>query len=415
MRSHYCTIGLCLLLVITSCNNSNNDWMPSENRLINPNACIELTRAEKKIAAKDLDFGIDMFKHLAKENGKDENFLFSPFSASLAYAMLSAGAEGKTRKEIVDALGFSGFEYADMASYYKKLTEGMIASDKKVELSFANAVWAGGNIKPDYVDEVHNNYNAEINEVDFSKTKESAVIINEWTSDKTHGLIPSIVNEQSLKGTVMMIENALYFKSQWSEGVYFAQKMSFTNSSGKTSQCSSFTNQEPKYYYSLFDDNVSVLKIPYSPSFNMMFVLPGKGVDINKFISTLDGQKWDKWSASCTSHKVCFEIPCFEDGSSMDLKSSLNDRGMKIPFTPRADFSKMTDFALFVTNSAQKTYIKVSENGTEAAAATTVGMGLTWAGPDNQQEYYFIADRPFLYAIEEASTGTLLFIGAHVK
>ncbi len=412
MRSYHCTLVFILMFIVTSC---NDDWMPSENRQINPNACIELTRAEKKIAAKDLDFGIEMFKNLANENGKNESFLFSPFSTSLAYAMLSAGAEGRTRKEIIDGLGFSGFEYADMASYFKKLTEGMLSSDKKVDLSFANAVWAGGNLKPDYVDEVCNSYNAEIHKVDFSNAKETSDIINEWTSEKTHGLIPTIVNEQSLKGALMMIENALYFKSPWYEDVYYTKEMSFTNSSGKSSRCSSFTNIKPMNYYSFFDDEVSVLKIPYSPSFNMMFVLPRKDVDISKFVYSLTGQKWDKWSASCTNHRVYFDIPCFEERSSMDLKSALKKRGIKTPFTPAADFSNMTDLDLFVTNTAQKTYIKVSENGTEAAAATTITMGYTM-GPEKNMDYYnFIADRPFVYAIEEASTGTLLFIGSHVK
>ena len=105
----YCnlTIVLGLLFLFSSC---NNDWEP-ETRYINPNACIELTRTEKKIAAKDLDFGISMFKDLAKDAGENDDFLFSPFSTSLAYAMLSAGAEGRTRKELVNGLGFGGFEY----------------------------------------------------------------------------------------------------------------------------------------------------------------------------------------------------------------------------------------------------------------------------------------------------------------
>lgn len=407
-----------ILSVFAAC---SNDWTPEGDRFVPSNANkIELTRAEQVVAARDLDFGISLFKDIAKIEGTDKDLLISPFSASLAFSMLSAGANGKTREQLVNGLGFRGLKYADMASYYKKLSYGMVAADEKVMLSLANAIWAYCPLKEDYVTEAKASYNAEVSFLDFADAVKAAKVINDWTSDKTNGMIDGIVRADDVKDAAFVIENALYFKSEWTYKDFGTLDGEFSCKDGKKEKCKFFSYDLATSMLSLFSDDVSVLKIPYeSGAFNFMVVLPPVGKDIDKFISSITGENWYKWSTDCKLNIVHFIVPCFESECTMEdsFVSAIKNRGIELPFDPlKADFSNMSTVPLlYVSKAIQKTAIIVSEKGTEASAATAIVGRVGAAFGDSPKPKYFIADRPFLYAIEEASTGTLLFIGAHVK
>ena len=405
------------LFLLVSC---SNEWIPSGERVVDSFVNrIELTRAEQIVSARDLDFGIDIFKDITKIEGTDKDMLLSPFCASLAFSMLSAGANGKTHEQIINGLGFKGLEYADMASYYKKLSFGMVSADDKVALSLANAIWAECKLKDDYVSEVRESYNSEVSFLSFSDTEKAAGAINNWTKDKTHEMIKEIVKPYDLLGTAAVLENALYFNSEWQYKDWGTKYGVFSLMSGDTKDCKFFTNGSASSLLSLFSDQVSILKIPYkNAAFNFMIILPPKGKDISKFISSISGEKWYNWSTMCKSNNVYFEIPCFESECCMDgsFESAIRDRGIVLPFSPKADFKSMTDVPVSIGRVVHKTAIKVSEKGTEASAATAIIMNYPSPGPGHEIEVYrFVADRPFIYAIEEASTGTLLFIGTHVR
>lgn len=411
-------ILFCLFFLLSSC---NNDWIPSGERDNIPTVNrIELTRAEQAVYARDLDFGISVFKDIAKIEGSDNNLLFCPFSASLAFSLLSAGANGKTRQQLIRGLGFQGLDYADMASYYKKMSSGMMTASENVTVSFANAVWAECPLKEDFVTEAKKSYNAEISYLSFGDAVNAAETINVWTGEKTCGMIKSIVSAQDIMGAVSVLENALYFNSKWTDKGFGTKDALFSTKDGKTGECKFFTNGIHSYMQSFFSDNVSILKIPYEDGvFNFIVALPPKGKNISNFIASLSGEQWHNWNMKCHGEPVYFEVPCFDSECTMtsSFEEAIKNRGIIIPFdSQRADFTNMTDWQIFVGKAIQKTAIKVSEVGTEASASTAIVMALGAALDQPVVEpKRFIADRPFVYAIEEASTGTLLFIGAHVK
>ena len=380
---------------------------------------IDLTRGERMLASKDLDFGLSIFKGIVNRNNLDEDVLISPLSSSMAFAMLSAGAKGQTRKEIVKGLGFNDFDYSQVAAYYKKVSDQILSASKDNKVAIANAIWCAGNVKQNYADEVRSTFNSEIKKIDISQPKATADMINSWTSDKTNGMIPSILPESIAASASIVLENVLYFNSSWQFDSHQRVLREFTDSDNITVNKDFFTSMSPRLLLSFFNDEVSVIKIPYKGgAFNMMVVLPKTERSFTDFIHSLSSQKWDYWSSSCDYNKVLYSVPCFESRSEMSgsFKAEIENRGIRIPFTPSADFSNMVDMQVFVTYLAHNTSIAVSEKGTEATAATAIVMSLTAPSPDLGNDYYvFNADRPFVYAIEEASTGILLFIGTHVK
>ena len=411
-------IALFLPFIIMAC---NKEWMPNENRTTSPVVPkIELTRSEQAVLAKDLDFGIDLFKRISKTEGYDKDLLMSPFSTSLAFSMLAAGANGDTRSQIIGGIGFKGLDYSDVASYYKKLSDGMLKADEQETLSLANAIWSECPLKDGFVSEAKLNYNAEVSYLSFSDPSRAAGIINQWTNNKTRGMIDKIVEPDDLMSAAAVLENALYFNSTWTDKTYGAKDGLFKAYDGKKENTCFFTNNSASKLISYFSDEVSVLKIPYgSGVFNFMVVLPKDGKSLDSFISSLSGEKWDNWSAACRYEDVIFEVPCFESDVAMDsaFEKALKNRGIILPFDcKKADFSKMTDYFIYIGKVIQKTSIKVSEKGTEASAATVIvsNLGAAFDEPGSTPKR-FIADHPFVYAIEEASTGTLLFIGAHVQ
>ena len=420
MKSYLFALASTFLMALFLCSCDNDIDLIGNKVVYNKDyKGIELTKAERKVAARDLDFGVSLFTSIVNSAGVENDVLISPLSTSMAFAMLSAGAEGQTRNEIVNGLGFSGLDYAYVASYYKKVSDDILSTSPNKTVSIANAIWSGVPLKQQYVEETKKMYNSEVRNISFSDPKTAAGIINGWTSQKTNGQIPSILTEDMISFASMVLENVLYFKSSWQLGSYERVEKPFTDYKNNISKRDYFTSVSGRESLSYFDDEVAVLKIPYEGgAFNMMVVLPQKEKDIERFVSSLSSQKWDSWSSSCSVNKVVYSIPCFDYKNELGnlYKEAIENRGIKIPFTPMADFSNMAETDLFITFLAHNASISVSEKGTEASSATAAGASLIAPDPGLTKDYYvFEANRPFVYAIEEASTGILLFIGTHVK
>ena len=383
-------------------NRSNDEYVP-----------VVLTRAQEEVAAKELDFGIDLFSDIASQ--ESGNVMISPFSASLCLSLIASGAEGDTYAQMASALGFEGFTSEQIGSYYSTMVDALLKADKGTKLAVANAVWAaeGLDIRSEYVSEVKQYYKAKVDNLDFSKSS-SVKTINKWCSDNTNGMIKKILDDVDPMIRVVLA-NALYFKGTWQGGPFDDSNMEFRSISGSTASVKSFSGT--KSVQSYFGKDVSVISLPYgNGAFNMIIVLPAEGTDFNAFVKSLSADKWNSWRNSLSSARVEFRIPTFKSEYRMadNFKAALGRLGMVLPFSAAADFSRMCSAeSLYVSDIIQKTAIDVNAKGTEAAAVTIGMMKCTSAGPEDLQ--YFIADRPFVYAIVEQSCPGLLFIGTHVK
>jgi serpin B len=352
------------------------------------------------------EFGIKLFRETAlTENG---NLMLSPYSASAALTMLLNGCSANTYEQIAGMLGYPGLAPAQINEVYKQLTTQLLSADPSVKLAIANAVFYHQtfSVKPPFIGTLQTDFGAHTEALDF-RSQAALNFINQWASDNTNGKIPKVLNEIS-PDAVMFLMNALYFKGQWTYQ-FDKDKTApglFTLDDG--------TNKEVLYMHGEFPvktltgEIYHALELSYGRgNFVMDIVIPeGR---IVPFIENLSPEIWNQITTgfdNIQASELMVMVPKFSFSYEKILNDQLKALGMTDAFNPElADLSGISDEDIFVSFVKQNTFVDVNEEGTEAAAVTTIGIELT-SLPD-----FFAVDKPFIFAIREQSTNTLLFLG----
>lgn len=402
--------SLISLVVLTSCSK-----MGAESK--EERKDIPLTKTQQTLVVSSNAFALNLYKSLSSlPSESDKNIFISPLSASLALSALSVGASGETLNEMKTALGFSAVNMEEMNLFYKTLVPALKEVDKKCDVKIANALWLRNGFTPlkSFTTTLAENYYADVKTLDFNSPT-AVSTINKWCSDNTKGLIDKIIDKIE-PNMMFYYTNALYFKGKWASPfkVLDSNKGDFTNIDGSKSRIT-FMAQSSSYFYKGLE-GVSVLSIPYgNEAYSMVIVLPDKGVSVKDVVSELTPEKWDEYTKEMISQRLYLKMPKFEVKYEAEntMIQALKNIGVKSAFDAiSADFSGITGGKdIFLTLFKQKTYIKTDEEGTEAAAVTIGGGMCTSPGPADE----FIIDRPFIYAIQEKSTGTLLFLGSYLS
>jgi serpin B len=384
------------------------------NRNIQDPISIEMSSVEMQLADEEQVFGMDFFASVLANNKEKDNLVVSPLSLNMALAMVWNGANNETRQAIREAMGMGDYPDEEVNAWFRKLKETLLKTDPSTKLALANAIWArkGFPFRESFYDVNRKWYDAKVSELDFNDPQ-SVQVINRWCSDNTNGLIKEMIREIP-SDLVMYLMNALYFKGEWSEGFAFPKKSTasanFRMENGQTVPAQMMNQTSHQTYYS--DEYLSATSLPYgNGAFRMIFVLPNDPVSFDEMIEHL---QTPAPLAACLNGGMTCEVnlfvPRFKTEFEIDLNKPLTDLGMGIAFdSKKADFGGISDQPLFISQVTQKTYIEVNEEGTEAAAITSVGMEVTSVGP--AQPVTFRADRPFLFLIREQSSGAILFIG----
>ena len=410
--------SLLLMVIITSlfwamsCDKNGSDVRAGD--LPDP-IRIDLRSAEQQMVRADQTFAFEFFEHLFVEEslGEDNNFMVSPLSLSMALAMTWNGAAGKTKEVMQQTLKMDGFSDDELNSYYKKLREALLKTDPSTKLSIANAIFTNQSvkIKPDFVNTNRSFYEATVEAVDFTRP-ETVGIINKWASDNTNGLIEKVI-ENTKPEDLMYLLNAIYFKGIWTSE--FDKKNTserpFTYENG-TRKNVEMMKQTAKFNYTN-DENLQLVQLPYgNQAFSMMVLLPAEDKKLQDVIATTRQEGyWENLKSGLHEAEVELSLPKFKTEYSKRLNEVLAKMGMGIAFANTADFSRMSGVPAKIDFVKQDTYISTDELGTEAAAVTTIGMIMT-SLPVNPEKVVFNANRPFLYLIQENSTGAILFMGA---
>ncbi|MCR5708945.1 MAG: serpin family protein [Bacteroidales bacterium] len=372
---------------------------------------IVLTKSQQQVAARCSDFALAFFKEGYRTTGGD-NIFVSPMSLTMLSCMLANGAEGDTYKEIVNTLGLKDFTIDQVNSYYSTMVNALQKADNSVNFSLANSIWPANDIsvKKAFQTAMDKTYDAETFAVDFSAPS-TLTKVNDWCKAKTSGLIPKMFEELS-PWTRMMLINALYFKGTW------------TTQFPKESTCKDYfitlsgAKAEVEYMNLTAelsghqDKEVSLVRMPYgNGAFVMEAILPTG--DFNAFVTGLSMDKLSAWGKP-THQKVCLRFPKFKAEYDTDhqLVPMMKNLGVKKAFSQNAEFGKMSNENLYVSDMRQKACVIVDEEGTEAAAVTAV-MQKNSVSSEGVALMDF--NRPFIYLIRESSTGAILFIGAKVK
>jgi len=405
------SVGLIMLIAMNSCGVKKNTPVLEPEKIDKVEALpvpVETKEAQNRkggIMKKDYGgheaFAMDMMQTANKLAAKDENIILSPHSAGVAMSMVVEGAEGETEMEIKRA-----FRYWTFA-------KDTLYADEDNKVYSANSAWIreGFSVKDDYKEDIRKKYDAEINVRDFASPA-TPKEINLWCSQHTEGKIPAIIDKMD-SGLEMLLVNALYFKSTWQYkfNARNTSKDTFHGASGKEKV--EFMNRSAKFGYVDWD-GYQVALLPYVGNrYGMLVVLPPKGVDIDTLVGKLDYKNFRAAIsvAKLNNDVVDLKMPKFKLETTKVLNEVLENMGIKKVFTSDAELKGISDASLMVSKVLQKCFVEVDEEGSEAAAVTSVGVSLTSARPIMKEPIKMIVDRPFLFAIVDTQTLSVLFEG----
>lgn len=376
-------------------------------------AVTNLTPNEKsaKIIAADNQFGFELFKKVNASLDEPKNTMISPMSVSLALAMVYNGTGGNTQAQMEQMLHKADMTPDDINQNYKDLVAALISHDPKVELSISNAIFYRNTfpVKEAFKTTNKNFYQAEVSGLDFTKNLETLNTINDWVKNKTKGKIEKIIEVVKAED-VMYLLNAIYFNGEWKYrfDTEKTANLNFTKEDKTVVQAPTMMIEKPFNYYS--HQSFQLLEMPYgSGKYSMLIFLPETGKKVDDVISQLTAENVNDWVQQLTEQKKEVFLPKFEFKFDNSLVDELAALGMTDAFNDaKANLSGISESAkLVISEVMHKTYIKVDERGTEAAAVTGITVGVTSVGPDIS----FRVDHPFVFAIREKDTQAILFIG----
>ena len=393
---------------------------------------LAVKEGERIIVEGNNKFALELY---AKLRAREGNLFFSPYSISTALAMTYAGARGQTEAQMARVLHFPtvtkliggpdgglmalpGWERERFARAFGRIIKELNARGEKggYELSVANALWGqkGYGFLEDFLELIKTNYDGRLSEVDFAKATEAArKTINTWVEKKTRNKIKDLIPKGVLNQlTRLVLTNAIYFKGNWASQFKKdrTQDAPFTLAGGEKVDVP-MMNQTAEFNYMETED-FQGLELPYvDDELSMIILLPKRVDGLAEFEKTLTLKNLSKWLARLRKRKVIVSVPKFKMTSQFRLADVLKAMGMTDAFVPDvADFSRMNGKRdLFIWAVIHKAYVDVNEEGTEAAAATGVVVGITSVMPGRIP--VFRADHPFLFLIRDNHSGSILFIG----
>jgi serine protease inhibitor len=373
----------------------------------------DLTATEQKLIASSNTFAFDLF-HEINSSQRGDNVFISPLSASMALGMTANGAGGQTYEAFRTTLGLGGASRQEVNEGYKSLIALLTSVDNTTDFRIANSIWYDKTFpfNTSFLDESKSFFNAQVQGIDFRQP--SAVgTINGWVSDATAKKIPKIIDSID-SAEVMFLINAIYFKGNWQKQFDKSktQDAPFFALDGSSKSTPMMHATQDVRLGSVA--GLTAVDLPYGNSaYSMTLILPAPGTGVNDAVSSLTPAAWKTLVDSFHPAELDLYLPRFRIEWAKILNNDLVSMGLGPAFTDGADFTPMSPQGnrLVITRVIQKTFVDVNEEGTEAAAATAVGVGVTSAPVITTVRF----DRPFIFAIRERFSGTILFIGKIAK
>lgn len=374
-----------------------------------------------------------------EENGfENENYMISPTSYRAALCLATAGANGQTKQELLDALRFEDEDqmnawysmvYNETVEFQDSIQEEIdyleeLENDEDLRdmysnvgngqpdgaFKLVNSIWANesGNCEftDEYIEKVDEFYSAT---ADSRPADQLTDAINDWVNDSTNGQIPKISNDLSQVDLALI--NALYLRAGWKDKFYedATEQGNFTTFDGSTTKKDFMCRQDDILYYE--EEGGKLIILPLDYGVKSAFIL-GEISDIDKALS------------EATELEVDVRLPKIDMESEFgkeELIGFLQDQGVELAFRDdgAADFSIMSNLPVYIDDIIQKTKIKTDEDGIEASAVTIVAMmEATAAMPEEHEVKEFYADEPFqflIYTDLENSENEILFYGQVVE
>jgi len=358
-------------------------------------------------------FGLDLFRLAATDKAAKPNIMISPASVSLALGMAYNGAETTTREAFEEVLNYEGLTRDEINSISRDLINVLVTNTDGNLFEIGNSIWYRNEfpVHQGFLDLNQTYFDAEVEDLDFSSA-DAIKIINDWVSDKTHGKINSIIDDLSPEAMMVLI-NALYFNCTWDTEFdkELTDSKNFYREDGTIFGEVEMMTTESTFSY-ISNEDISAVELPYkNDKFSMHLILPSGNSSVGELISELDGETWNGWMNEYMQDRdVQVTMPKFKFDFERKLGDDLKNMGLEIAFTGQADFSGISDIDLMISEVIHKTFIDVNEEGTEAAAVTAIVFETTSVGGD-QGPLILNFNRPFLFAITENSSKSIVFMG----
>lgn len=382
---------------------------------------------DSRLVSVNTKFGLNLFKELIRQQSQESIFI-SPASISLALAMAYNGADRETREAMAKTLELQGMSLDDVNQANAVLNRILQNPGLRVELNIANSLWAGEGIKfrSEFIKRNEDFYTAKVTTLDFMDPK-APDTINEWVRENTRGKIGKIIDKISCDDPqynceiILYIINAIYFKGSWStefdKALTKEEDFYLLDGSRKRHP---MMFQSGRYMY-LQGEGFQAVSLPYGDGrLSMYLFLPEKDSNLKEFYERLNAENWDRRMSQFRSMEGSLVIPRFKLEYKTTLNDALTSLGMGIAFDRvRANFRNMCVFSedenVFIHNVSHKSFVEVNEEGTEAAAVTSVEIGATTTAFLKLRRFNMVVDHPFFFAIRDSKTGVVLFMGSIVE
>ncbi len=402
------TLALLAVVLLAACSNDEEDGIVVD--MLPKTRSIDLTEAQKEYIKKNNDFSFNLFKTINQQPKEAQSVICSPISVTYILGMLHDGATGTTEKEISSLLGFGSQNASEINELCKALIEGAPETDENVTLKIANylAVNWGETLLGKFQDDMDYYYHAGMASLDFTSPV-AVKAINDWCSKQTEGVIPEIVDRLPLD-TKLVLMNAIYFKANWTNK--FDPKDTkvepFTLESGSNKELPMMHRKGAVLCSS--NNTFTTIRLPYGSGdrWSMYVMLPNEGKTVDDVISNLSAGQWSK--TDFNAETVDIKIPRFSLSSDIDLKPVISEMGAPTLFSIDAQLTNICEKKqLFVTLMKQKASIEVNEEGSKMAATTIAAETESGAPFLNGGDFH--CTHPFVYLIQESSSGAIFFIG----
>lgn len=364
---------------------------------------IELADDERQLITSNNDFAFNLFRQARDETSS----IMSPLSITFALGLMNNGAAGQTLEEINRTLGFGEAGADAINSFCQKMLADANTLDEKTKALIANTIFVnegqGYQLQNGFIEKAYEFYNAQPQNRDFNDGQ-TMDVINQWASDHTEGLIPTVLDKQTFNPwAVSYLLNAIYFKGEWTTPFDVAHTKDEAFGGGPVVPM--MHKAETRLIYEE-NDLYQAVNLPYgNGAYNMRIFLPRESKTISDVLDALNGSNWH---GRGYMHDVDLKLPRFETNSQIELVDVMSALGMPTAFTVYAEFPSFCNVPVYIGNMCQVAIIKLDEQGTEAAAVTVID------GASSVPDYaVFHANRPFLYIISEQSTGAIFFIGQY--
>lgn len=392
--------------------NGNANW--SVNEEVDESFLI-LSDAQHEMVNNNNSFAFSLYNKTMGMNSR----VVSPLSVTYLMSMLANGADGETQQQILATLGWAGEgiqqpSLQDINDYSRMLIEKTARLDKAVTVEIANYVAVNKEFKLNskFQKSVERDYKAGVESLNFTSPS-TLKRINDWCNDRTHGMIPSIINEVD-PDAVSYLMNAIYFNGTWKDKFSKEEtKQEMFRGYTRDIQYVDMMHRHGEYFYA-DGDGYSAVSIPYgNGAFRMTVILPSEGSFLRDVMASMDGGKFQALQRSMEKCNVDLKIPRFTTEVDLPLNDIISALGAPLIFSPQADFSQFARGDFYVSKMFQKAKIEVSEEGTKAAAVTAAIMMMSAMRPEKKRNVVFHADSPFAYIISENSTGSIYFMGQY--